>query len=213
MMQSLANNGSVPANGSLPAGGDGGAFELHRTRHLIDCALFGKWQEGAKRTHEAELERAFARDLEAARVHWERQSEVERLAVAIEIEILGPSPDTYPCPGCKAPFEYVSGCMALTDRRGCGRSFCGFCFTLSDAREAHDHSRVCRFNTVNPGNYDLLANGNQVAVFREVQRLRQIRELSPRFASVAASLREKLYARLCNQLEARKIAKSDCLAQ
>ncbi len=171
MIQSVARSGEVPSDGSLlPEGSGGCVFELHRLRLLVSPAVFEKWEEGRMRTRQIELERGFARDLEEARIRWERLSEVERLAVAIETDILGPGADTYPCPGCKTSCEFVSGCMVLTHRGGCGRSFCGFCFGLFDAGPAHDHARVCAFNTANRGNYDLPANGNTLAVSRGAAR-------------------------------------------
>ena len=184
-------------------------FPLYRVRDFCDQSLFERWQAGQIRARDKELAIEFQREQELAKAKWLEQDAIERLAQQIEHELLGPHPRMYPCPNCHGAFEFESGCMAIRHKieaRGCGQSFCGFCFLVhADSGFVHNHARECNFNTVNRGDYSLAPGRDQQQQFHELQRQRQCRKLTERFASLPDSQREPLLERLQPLLEARKI--------
>jgi serine/threonine protein kinase len=207
MEELLTKDLDLRSDGALPWGID--VFPLHRMRDLCDKSLFDRWQAGQLRAREKELTIKFQRELERSKEKWQKEDAIERLALQIENELLGPHPRMYPCPSCRGAFEFESGCMAIRHKieaRGCGQSFCGFCFLVhADSGFLHDHARVCQFNTANRGDYSLPPGRDQQQQFHELQRSRQCRELTAKFATLPDSQRDLLLERLRPLLEARKI--------
>jgi serine/threonine protein kinase len=208
-MESLLDKDTELRSDGAVAWGSKDVFSLHRVRDVCDQSLFERWQAGQLRARDKELAIEFQRELDRAKAKWIEQDAIERLAQQFVRELFGSHARMYPCPNCFGLFEFESGCMAIRhklEQRGCGQSFCGFCFLVNaDSAFVHDHARTCELNTANRGQYDLPAGRNQQQPFHEVQRVRLCRELTRRFGAVVEAQREALLARLQSELDARKI--------
>lgn len=97
------------------------------------------------------------------------------------------------CPKCHTGFDFDGGCFALQCRNiMCAAAFCGYCFHVAPAGDAHTHTARCEFNIFGLFGGDPANKRVQLWNFASAQDSRRVRGLRLYMVALLPGQRHRL---------------------